>query len=102
MTKPIPSLYKIHITRYRLVSHKLKIEQGRYTQENRRNRICSHCNLNDIEDEFHFILVCPYFNTLRKQFIKKYYYNNPSVFKLIQLLSVNNLKELCNLGKYLY
>ena len=26
---------------------------------------------------------------------------NPSVFKLVQLLSVQNRKELCNIGKYL-
>jgi hypothetical protein len=33
---------------------------------------------------------------------KKYYYRNPSTFKLIQLLSVRNVKELNNIGKYLY
>ena len=38
LTKPIPSFYKIHITRYRLVSHKLKIEQGRYTQEKKKKQ----------------------------------------------------------------
>ena len=34
-------------------------------------------------------------------YIKPYYYRNPSVFKLLQLLSVQNVKELRNLGKYL-
>ena len=31
-----------------------------------------------------------------------YYYMKPSVFKMIQLFSVQNVSELCNLGKYLY
>jgi hypothetical protein len=33
--------------------------------------------------------------------LKKYYWQMPSCFKLIQLLSVRNIKELNNLGKYL-
>ena len=42
------------------------------------------------------------FSELRIKYIKKYYYNRPSVFKLVQLLSINNVKQLCNLGKFLY
>ena len=30
-----------------------------------------------------------------------YYRTRPSVFKLVQLLSTENVKELCNLGKFL-
>lgn len=33
--------------------------------------------------------------------MNNFYYIKPSVFKLVQLLSVNNTKELNNLGKYL-
>ena len=32
-------------------------------------------------------------------YIKSYYRTRPSVFKLVQLLSTENVKELCNLGK---
>ena len=28
------------------------------------------CNLNDIEDRFHFILLCPAYNDLRKKYLK--------------------------------
>jgi hypothetical protein len=38
----------------------------------------------------------------RRKYIKPYYCINPSAFKLTQLLSVQNIKELNNLGKYLY
>ena len=34
-------------------------------------------------------------------YIKKYYYQKPSMFKLVNLLSTQNVKELCNLGKFL-
>ena len=60
---------------------------------------CMHYE--DIEDEFHFILKCPFYVELRKRYIKHYYYTKPSVFKLVQLLSAENTKELNNLGKFL-
>jgi len=42
---------------FRMSSHQLFIEQGRYNNTIRSQRICQHCNLHEIEDEFHFILV---------------------------------------------
>ena len=102
LRKPINPLYKTYISRFRLSSHTLKIEQGRYTNDRRENRKCTLCNLNDIEDEFHFVLKCPFYSLLRKNYVKSYYYKKPSVFKMIQLFSVQNISELCNLGKYLY
>ena len=47
-------------------------------------RYCLCCNSNDIEDEFHFVCVCPSFNDIRKKYIKKFYYIRPSVFKYLQ------------------
>ena len=43
------------------------IEKGRYLNLERNQRVCSMCNLNDIEDEFHFILRCPAYNDLREK-----------------------------------
>ena len=59
-------------------------------------------NLNGLEDEFHFVLQCTKYNDLRKKYIKKYYWSKPSTFKLVQLLSVENGKELRNLGKFIH
>ena len=64
-------------------------------------RVCTLCDHSDIEDEFHFILNCPFYSDLRKMYIEKYYYQKPSMFKLENLLSTQNVKELCNLGKIL-
>jgi hypothetical protein len=52
------------------------------------------CNNNDIEDEYHFILECSKYVEIRRKYIKPYYCINPSAFKLTQLLSVQNIKEL--------
>lgn len=35
-------------------------------------------------------------------YVKKNHYENSSVFKVVRLLSTKNIKELRNLGKYLY
>ena len=67
-------------------SHKLEVEQGRYYNVARNERLCKMCSKSEIEDEFHFLLVCPYYDNFRKMYIKKYYYKKPSTYKLIQLL----------------
>ena len=59
------------------------------------------CNQNIVEDEYHFILECIKYTEIRKKYIKKYFWQMPSCFKLIQLLSVRNVKELNNLDKYI-
>ena len=43
------------------------------------------CDLNDIEDKFHFVLVCPKYLILRKKNIKPYYFQKPRVYKPCQL-----------------
>ena len=54
------------LTRFRLSSHKLRVETGRYEKPYlpRENRICLMCE-NGIEDEQHFILKCPYYKNER-------------------------------------
>ena len=100
LCKPIPMHIKKYITKIRLSSHNLHVESGRTNNTPRAERTCFFCNL-DVEDEFHFILKCPVYVDIRKKYIKKYYWERPSAFKLTQLLSVNNVKELCALGKYI-
>ncbi len=49
------------LTRYRLSGHKLMIETGRHRQTwlPPEQRLCSHCDLNQIETELHFLTECP-------------------------------------------
>ena len=89
------------ITKYRLTAHKLSIETGRYYNAPRENRICPLC-LTDEEDEYHFIFICPFYIDLRKLYIKQYFWKRPSVYKLIQLFTSENVKELNGLGLYLH
>jgi hypothetical protein len=91
LRKSIPENFIHYLSKYRLSSHKLAIEQGRYNDTERSRRACKFCNLNKVEDEYHFILECPHYGHLRSLYIKKYYYWRPSTFDLNQLLTSNNL-----------
>ena len=56
---------RIELTRLRCSSHQLLIEERRFSSIPRENRICKLCNLNEIEDEFHFVLICPLYHQIR-------------------------------------
>ena len=88
------------LAKFRLSSHELNVEQGRYRNIQRNERKCSFCNLHEVEDEYHFILVCPLYNNLRKTHLKKYFYIRPSVYKLTKLLNNSNLRVLNNLSLF--
>lgn len=100
LRKSVPVKFQQCISKLRLSSHPLAIETGRYNNTPRTQRNCFSCK-NYVEDEFHFILVCPVYIEYRKNYIKKYFYEKPSMFKLLQLFNNENLKDMCNLGKYI-
>ena len=63
----LPSKLRVPLSRLRLSAHELRIETGRYAQNriDRSFHLCTICNKSDIEDEFHFVLVCPSYNQIR-------------------------------------
>lgn len=66
-------------------------------------RKCIYCNSNDVEDEYHFVLVCDFYTELRKLYIKKYYYARPNMAKFITLLNSGSIFTLKKkLGKYVH
>ena len=59
--------------RFRCSAHKLDFEEGRYRNIERNNRLCQCCQMNVIEDEFHFLLVYPAYRHIRISVLPKYY-----------------------------
>ena len=96
-------LFRQLITKFRLSAHKLRIETGRYGQNRieRTERRCEICNSSDIEDEFNFVIMCPKYKWIRKRYIDNYYYERPSMFKFLELMSVTNIDVLNKLACYL-
>ena len=61
--------YRQILSRIRLSSHQLAIEKGRHINIERKQRKCPLCTC-DIEDELHFILICPKYIDPRKTYIQ--------------------------------
>ena len=83
-------------------NHRLAIVSGRWLGQPRNERLCQHCQ--ELEDDYHFVLCCKKDNLveLRRRYIKSYYFVNPSMFKLTQLLTSENRKTIRNLATYVY
>jgi hypothetical protein len=90
------------LAKLRLSSHKLNIEVGRHYNIPRDERKCTLCNLNDLEDEFHFVLKCTAYVDLRRLYIPRYYYTHTNVIKYISLMQSSNKKILKNLALYCF
>ena len=98
----------MQITTYRNTGSKLRLstlnlftEIGRHRNIVRNERICSLCTVNEVEDEYHFLLICPSYNELRHLYFNKYFYDKLSMLKLIQLLNCENVTVL-NVLNFLY
>jgi hypothetical protein len=66
------------IDRIRVSAHTLRIETSRHGRNRilrtqRTCPICQICGTSDIEDDYHFILKCNAYQTLRLQYIKPYF-----------------------------
>ena len=87
---------------YKLCStHKLAIEQGRHLNEPRENTLCQICNYNELEDKYHFVLVCPILSDVRRNVLPLWCNNNPGERKLINLFQTDNFNILKNLALYI-
>ena len=72
-------------SKLRISAHSLMIEKGHHFSPKiqPQDRLCKLCNLNDIEDEFHFIMKCPFYNNLRF-----------NLFSVIgETIDINNLSD---------
>ena len=94
--------HKIALSRFRTAAHKLMVEEGRYRGIDKNLRICQFCNANIVEDEYHFLLVCPMYREQRIQLLPKYYCRWPSTTKFKMLLNETRVNVVKNLAKFLY
>ena len=46
------------ITKLRISAHRLPVETGRYCNVPYDERICQHCNLNEVGNEQHYLMQC--------------------------------------------
>ena len=91
--------FKIAFSKLRCSSHNLFVESGRHQNIPYNERICSLCNTQSIEDEFHVFMVCPFYNDLRHQYLNDLIdlnnINMNAFYNLISTTNVIKLKAIC-------
>ena len=94
--------YRVALSKFRLSSHDLEIERGRHVNTNRSDRLCRFCNGTYIENEYHFLLVCPLYRDLRIKYFKPYYCRWPTLNKFDGLMCNTSKNVILNVAKYIY
>ena len=102
--------YQRYIAQFRVSSHKLGIEVGRYQKPpiTLKERICKHCPGDNLDDELHLITECSFHTYERQQlFISAIKYiadfnslDKYGIFK--EILSSKIVDVLEALGRFLY
>ena len=87
------------MSQFRLSSHYLKIEVGRYSRLSREERNCKLCNQNVCESEYHFLLCCPLYNELRMKYNIRTSW--PTISKYILMMSCTHVLMLKGIAKCL-
>ena len=90
------------LTRFRISCHRLFIETGRYSIPKipAEDRLCKFCNLTRVEDEMHFLTVCPLYKQERDILYRvaakesKHFPNLSNNNKFIWLMCNEN-RDLC-------
>ena len=64
----------IAFLRFKLASHDLLIETGRWRDRiPRPSRICRRCHMHELDDERHLVFDCPVFEDLRRSYRQLFY-----------------------------
>ena len=69
------------------------------------NRLCKYCDLNEVEDEQHFLLRCMLYDTLRRNLLKATALETNSLFDedtFISLMSSHDGKIVKAMGAFVY
>ena len=62
-----------------------------------KTELCTLCDLNVNGDEYHYIMICPYFRQSRELYLKHYFYTRPNMLKFSQLSSSENKRNNNNI-----
>ena len=74
----------ISLTTYRCANSNIPVYNQIYIYE---TKLCTLCDLNINGDEYHYIMICPYFRQSRELYLKHYFYTRPNLLKFGQLFS---------------
>ena len=97
----LPKQLYINFARFRTSNHRFPCETGRYQDIDYPERKCNLCDKNDIGDEMHYLLICPFFKEERSRFIPKYFYARANTLKFKELMNTRNFYKLKKLSQFI-
>ena len=80
---------------------KLNVEIGRYINQPRSDRLCKCCSMDCIENEYHFVMVCPAYRQFRLKYFSRHYCSWPNMNKFCSLLTSKSKKVIYNIMSFL-
>ena len=102
--------HALALTRFRISSHNLRIETGRYDQRKIKpeERLCIYCRSQAVEDEQHFLLQCPLYNNERSLLLETVnamiprFHSLPENEKFSAVMQSKAPKLMKALGNYIF
>ena len=95
------------MAKYRMSSHYLNIERGRFnnpiTPTNQ--RICTRCELNEIDDEIHLLLHCSAMNNVREilfDSVAAIINIQPTNKMLLRIMTSRDITVVKSLAQFIY
>ena len=92
---------KFIMTRFRFGVSDILIHSYRYRRHVENDLICPLCKCTT-ENETHFVFTCPLFDDMRSQLIPRKFYRQPSLFRLIMLMTSTNEQIVKRFAIFLY
>ena len=95
------------MARYRMSSHDLNIERGRFNNPitPKNQRICTRCELNEIDDEIHFLLYCSAINNKREilfDSVVAIINIQPTNEMFLRIMTSRNITVVKSLAQFIY
>ena len=88
---------RISLTNYPCANSKIPVYNQAYMYE---TELCTSCDLNLNGDEYHYIMICPYFRQSSEHNLKHYFYTRPNMLKFSQYFSLKT--KIVQVGKIDY
>ena len=96
----LPFLHRTNFSKFRCKNNKLPINKFRLDRTDV-DRNCQLCMSGDIGDEYHYLFLCNYFETERRNYLDEYFYKKPNTLKMNELFNSNQKNILINLCKFI-
>ena len=97
----LPENYLQSFVNFRLCNNYLPIEKGRWLGLYRNERKCHLCNMNDVGDEYHYMLKCTYFDRDRNSLLSFVNFNSCNIHTFKSIMCEKDIDKLVSICKYI-